>query len=56
VVAGQIDWARFDAVLADCYSADQGAPANAVRLLVGLHYLNYLKHIFSESDESLVDL
>jgi len=52
VLAGQIDWQRFDTALADCYSPDQGAPAKAVRLLVGLHYL---KHTFDESDESLVD-
>ena len=52
VLAGQIDWARFDAALVDCYSPDQGAPAKAVRLLVGMHYL---KHAFDESDESLVE-
>ena len=52
VLAGKIDWSRFDVALADCYSPDQGAPAKAVRLLVGLHYL---KHTFNESDESLVD-
>jgi IS5 family transposase len=52
VLAGKIDWSRFDAALADCYSPDQGAPAKAVRLLVGLHYL---KHTFNESDESLID-
>jgi IS5 family transposase len=52
VLARQIDWARFEAALADCYSPDQGAPAKAVRLLVGLHYL---KHTFNESDESLVE-
>ncbi len=52
MLAGQIDWARFDAALADCYSPDQGAPAKAVRLLVGMHYL---KHAFDESDESLVE-
>jgi len=51
VLAEQIDWDRFDTALADCYSPDQGAPAKAVRLLVGLHYL---KHTFNESDESLV--
>ncbi len=51
-LAGQIDWARFDAALSDCYSPDQGAPAKAVRLLVGMHYL---KHAFDESDESLVE-
>ena len=52
MLAGQIDWARFDAALADCYSPDQGALAKAVRLLVGMHYL---KHAFDESDESLVE-
>jgi transposase, IS5 family len=52
VLAGQIDWARFDTALSECYSPDQGAPAKAVRLLVGLHYL---KHAFNESDESLVE-
>jgi|GEM_PF-1368856 len=52
MLAGQIDWPRFESALADCYSPDQGAPAKAVRLLVGLHYL---KHTFDESDESVVD-
>ncbi len=52
MLAGQLDWGRFDTALADCYSPDQGAPAKAVRLLVGLHYL---KHTFNESDESLVE-
>ncbi len=52
VLANQIDWHRFDAVLADCYCPDIGAPAKAIRLLVGLHYL---KHTFDESDESLLE-
>lgn len=52
VLAGKIDWDRFDLALADCYHPDQGAPAKAVRLLVGLHYL---KHAFNESDESLLE-
>lgn len=52
VLANLIDWKRFDAVLADCYSVDIGAPAKAIRLLVGLHYL---KHAFNESDESLLE-
>ena len=52
VLADQIDWHRFDAALADCYCPDIGAPAKAIRLLVGLHYL---KHTFDESDESLLD-
>ena len=50
-LAKKIDWPRFDAAFADCYSADMGAPAKATRLLVGLHYLKYT---FNESDESLV--
>lgn len=51
VLAGQIDWERFDATFADCYCPDTGAPAKAIRLLVGMHYL---KHTFNVSDESLV--
>ena len=52
VLANTIDWKRFDAALADCYCPDIGAPAKAIRLLVGLHYL---KHAFNESDESLLE-
>jgi transposase, IS5 family len=52
VLAKKIDWSRLEAALADCYCPDTGAPAKAIRLLVGLHYL---KHAFDESDESLVD-
>jgi IS5 family transposase len=51
ILAQKIDWARFDAAFAEFYAADIGAPAKATRLLVSLHYL---KHAFSESDESLV--
>ncbi len=52
VLANQIDWNRFDTVFADCYCPDFGAPAKAIRLLVGLHFL---KHMFDESDESLLE-
>lgn len=52
ILAKKIDWGRFDAAFADCYSSDMGAPAKAIRLMVGLHYL---KHTFNESDESLLD-
>ena len=52
LLANRIDWQRFDAALAECYSEDLGAPAKAIRLLVGLHYL---KHAFNESDESLLE-
>lgn len=51
-LANQMDWTRFEVALADCYSADVGAPAKSIRLLVGLHYL---KHAFNESDESLLE-
>lgn len=50
-LAEQIDWAHFEAVFADCYCPDLGAPAKAICLMVGLHYL---KHAFDESDESVV--
>ena len=50
-LARQIDWAHLDAVFVDCYRPDIGAPAKAIRLMVGLHYLKYT---FDESDESVV--
>ena len=51
-LADRIDWSRFDVAFADSYSQDMGAPAKAVRLMVGLQYLKYT---FNESDESVVD-
>lgn len=51
-LADAIDWPRFDAAFADCYSEDLGAPAKATRLMVGLQYLKYT---FNESDESVVE-
>ena len=42
----------FDSQFIDCYSDDMGRPGNAIRLMVGLHYL---KHAFDESDESVID-
>ncbi|MCH8881415.1 MAG: IS5 family transposase [Planctomycetes bacterium] len=50
-LARKIDWPTLDAAFADCYRPDIGAPAKAVRLMVGLHYLKYA---FDESDESVV--
>lgn len=50
-LAGQIDWAAFDTAFGELYCEDNGAPAKATRLMVGLHYL---KHTFNESDESVV--
>lgn len=52
VLADKIDWSSFDAEFADCYSEDMGRPGNAIRLMVGLHYL---KHAFDESDESVLE-
>jgi IS5 family transposase len=52
VLARKIDWQRFDAAFAGCYCPDTGAPAKAIRLLVGLHFL---KHTFNESDESVLE-
>ena len=51
-LADAIDWSGFDGQFADCYSDDMGRPGNAIRLMVGLHYL---KHAFDESDESVID-
>lgn len=52
LLANAIDWPDFDAHFANCYSDDMGRPGNAIRLMVGLHYL---KHAFDESDESVID-
>ena len=51
VLAKKIDWRSLDAAFVNCYCPDIGAPAKAIRLMVGLHYLKYA---FNESDESLV--
>ena len=50
-LADAIDWPGLDVHFADCYSEDMGRPGNAIRLMVGLHYL---KHAFDESDESVI--
>ncbi|MEK6674490.1 MAG: IS5 family transposase [Planctomycetota bacterium] len=50
-LSGRIDWGRFEAALASCYTEDMGAPAKATRLMVGLQYLKYT---FNESDDSVV--
>jgi len=51
LLANQINWANLDISFANCYRPDIGAPAKAIRLMAGLHYLKYT---FNESDESLV--
>ena len=43
LLADAINWPDFDAHFTDCYSDDMGRPGNAIRLMVGLHYL---KHSF----------
>ena len=52
ILANAVDWPNLDAAFVDCYRPDIGAPAKAIRLMVGLHYLKYT---FNESDESVVD-
>jgi IS5 family transposase len=52
VLAKEIDWPVFEKAFKSFYSEDMGRPAKMIRLMVGLHYL---KHAFSESDESVVD-
>ena len=52
LLADAINWPDFDTHFTDCYSDDMGRPGNAIRLMVGLHYL---KHAFDESDESVID-
>jgi IS5 family transposase len=47
-----IDWSVFEEAFGPYYSEGQGRPAKPIRLMVGLHYL---KHTFSESDESVVE-
>ena len=50
-LARRIDWSRFEAAFAECYTEEMGAPAKATRLMVGLQLLKYT---FNESDESVV--
>ena len=52
LLAKKIDWPSMEAAFVDTYCPDFGAPAKAIRLMVGLHYLKYA---FNESDESVVD-
>lgn len=51
ILANKIDWSGLEAAFVDTYCLDIGAPAKAIRLMVGLHYLKYA---FDESDESVV--
>lgn len=47
----KIEWAYFEKEFAPLYS-DKGRCAKSVRLLIALHYL---KHMYNESDESVVE-
>lgn len=51
-LATRIDWEHFDRTFGELYCENNGAPAKATLLMVGLHYL---KHAFNESDESVVE-
>jgi IS5 family transposase len=51
LLANRIDWSGLETEFVDTYCPDFGAPAKAIRLMVGLHYLKYT---FDESDESMV--
>ncbi|HVG38623.1 MAG TPA: IS5 family transposase [Pyrinomonadaceae bacterium] len=51
-LAEAIDWTRFEAELGPLYAEALGRPGLPTRLMVGLHYLKYL---FDESDESVVE-
>ena len=51
LLANKIDWSGMEAAFVDTYCPDFGAPAKAIRMMVGLHYLKYA---FDESDQSVV--
>ncbi|MFL6256302.1 MAG: IS5 family transposase [Pyrinomonadaceae bacterium] len=51
-LAEAIEWSRFEAELGPLYAEATGRPGLPTRLMVGLHYLKYL---FDESDESVVE-
>ena len=52
VLAGKIDWTFFEKEFGVLYVERIGRPGLPIRLLVGLHYL---KHMYRESDESVVE-
>lgn len=51
-LANVIDWSVFEKAFGPQYCEGNGRPAKPIRLMVGLHYL---KAIFGESDESVVE-
>ena len=50
-LADLIDWSVFDTEFGSLYCPDNGCPAKATRLMVGLQYL---KHVYGVSDEAVV--
>jgi len=50
-LADLIDWSTFDAEFGRLYCPDNGCPAKATRLMVGLQYL---KHLYGLSDDAVV--
>jgi len=50
-LADLIDWSVFDSEFGVLYCPDNGCPAKATRLMVGLQYL---KHVHAMSDEAVV--
>lgn len=52
ILAQKVDWAMFEREFSKLYSADNGAPAKPIRLMVGLLIL---KHVRNLSDENLVE-
>lgn len=50
-LADRIDWQSFDDELGELYCVNNGCPARATRLMVGLQYL---KHMYSLSDDAVV--
>ena len=50
-LADLIDWSMFDTEFGSLYCPDNGCPAKATRLMVGLQYL---KHIYVLSDDAVV--
>jgi IS5 family transposase len=51
ILAGKVDWKKFEEKFGASFSDDMGRPALPTRLMVGLQYLKYLHN---ESDENVV--
>jgi IS5 family transposase len=51
VLAGKVDWKRFEERFGASFSEGMGRPALPTRLMVGLQYLKYL---YNESDDGIV--